>query len=494
MKRSTPKHEYVVLPESIATALETAQSSAELGFTISAGGHDALMETLPGEESLEAIRVESLSRSDIKKVKERGDVERTVYPLVTYLPQIAGIGELAARPSATKPGAPSAPPATNTHAWRVQVVDSKAQMPIQGVRLVAFCSANRTNGVEGHTDTKGEVALQLPGTHVSELFVLPAHTHWSKKESDVGAKAATHVVQLAPLDAAVPSAAQLAKGAAVAGGTGKNVRVGVIDTGVGPHPDVTPTAGTAPLGDASGDFADSGCHGTHVAGIIAGKGPFPGLAPDCEIRSYRVFRKGVPGARNSDIVAAVFQAMNDGCHIINMSLGSSRTDPLTAKALTLAMSRGVLVVASSGNGSTNGNRARVLSPARVAGVVSVSAVGCKNSYPPDSVHVNAECAPPGSTASHYIANFANAGAVLRCTAPGVAVISTVPGGYTAMDGTSMSAPAVTGIAACLLSANPAILAMPTDARRTDAMRQLLYGSCNTLGFSPMLEGKYGFPS
>ena len=102
------------------------------------------------------------------------------------------------------------------------------------------------------------------------------------------------------------------------------------------------------MSEPGGTFDDNDLHGTHVAGLIAGKGAdFPGLAPDAEVFSYRVFKSGAKSAVNSDIVAALFQAMQDGCHIVNMSLGSTKGDPLIEKTVRLAMSRGVLVIAAS---------------------------------------------------------------------------------------------------------------------------------------------------
>jgi Subtilase family len=70
----------------------------------------------------------------------------------------------------------------------------------------------------------------------------------------------------------------------------------------------------------------------------------------------------------------------------------------------------------------------------------------------------------------------------------------VPGGYAIMDGTSMACPAVTGAAARLLSmpANAAILAMPRDQARSNAMAQALLLSAKKLGFGPTFEGQ-GLP-
>ena len=75
---------------------------------------------------------------------------------------------------------------------------------------------------------------------------------------------------------------------------------------------------------------------------------------------------------------------------------------------------------------------------------------------------------------------------------GVGVISTVPGGHAAMSGTSMACPAVTGVTARLLGKAPAVLAMPRNSDRTDAIRKLLLDHAQTLGFDLKFEGK-GLP-
>jgi subtilisin len=98
-------------------------------------------------------------------------------------------------------------------------------------------------------------------------------------------------------------------------------------------------------------------------------------------------------------------------------------------------------------------------------------------------------APFGTDPTNFIADFSDIGPQTDFTGPGVGVISTLPGGYGVMSGTSMATPAEVGAAARVLGANPAILAMPADATRTAAMLSALAAQTKPLGFGPTFEGK-----
>jgi subtilisin len=75
---------------------------------------------------------------------------------------------------------------------------------------------------------------------------------------------------------------------------------------------------------------------------------------------------------------------------------------------------------------------------------------------------------------NFIAAFSNAGPEIDLVGPGLGIISTVPGGYAPMSGTSMACPAVTGIAARVLAKQPSLLAMPRDQARSDAIAHALF--------------------
>ncbi len=271
---------------------------------------------------------------------------------------------------------------------------------------------------------------------------------------------------------------------------GTGVRVAVIDSGVGPHPD---------LPNAIGDLDTSIGHGSHVAGIIGGHGNYGlgGVAPGVELLSYRVFDDPSTGvARNFEIHRAIEQAIVDDCQIVNLSLKSeipfapAHDDPVISRALEDAADAGVLCVAAAGNDF----RRFVAFPARHPDAVAVSALGWEPGLP-DSAFDRWTLSSDRSTSDQdvFFASFSNEGVdntIVNLTGPGSGVISTVPGDtYSPMSGTSMACPAVVGVIARLISSNPTIMAMPADRTRTDAILELIRNNRRDAGFDSVKQGK-----
>lgn len=272
--------------------------------------------------------------------------------------------------------------------------------------------------------------------------------------------------------------------------------MGVVDTGFdqSTHPDLQVEGGQNTVhGETPSDYGDNGeGHGTHVAGIIGARGVPPagirGLAPGAALRSYRVFGKNSGNASNYAIAKAIDAAARDSCHLINMSLGGDDPDDATKAAIEDARSQGCLVIAAAGNKY----RSRVSFPAADPLCLAVSAMGRKATFPDESTETGDIQSPFGDDDSEFVAAFSNVGPEIDLTGPGVGILSTMPGGYAPLSGTSMACPAVTGAAARLLSSRPDILNMAPDQARSDTMAQALLQSAKPRGFGPTYEGQ-GLP-
>ncbi|MFD7837972.1 type VII secretion-associated serine protease mycosin [Streptomyces sp. NPDC059761] len=175
---------------------------------------------------------------------------------------------------------------------------------------------------------------------------------------------------------------------------GAGVTVAVLDTGVdATHPDLAGQVldGTdlIGLGAGRGDRAWAR-HGTAMAGIIAGHGHgghrrqgVLGIAPQAKILPVRVIlEEGDPGrakARESKggaLAEGIRWAADHGANVINLSLGddseSAHHEAAEDEAVQYALAKGVVVVASAGNGGRQGDHASY--PAAYPGVIAVTAV------------------------------------------------------------------------------------------------------------------------
>ncbi|MEU6593715.1 type VII secretion-associated serine protease mycosin [Streptomyces sp. NPDC046881] len=265
--------------------------------------------------------------------------------------------------------------------------------------------------------------------------------------------------------------------------TGKNVQVAVIDTGVDvKNPQLTKavnaTKGRNLLPDKNrkGEKIDRGNksgttdtvgHGTRVAGIIAArptKGTgFVGLAPDATIIPIKQNDAEGDGTA-STLADAIKYAVQAGADVINISQDTS--EPLDPKDSTLknavdyALGRKVVVVASAGNDGLGGND-KATYPASYEGVLAVAA----------------------SDRNNERAAFSQSGDFVDVAAPGVDMISTVPGnGHCSDNGTSFSAPYVAGVAALLKSKYPDWTAQEVAAQIEQTAERSIPGHDKLVGW------------
>lgn len=420
-------------------------------------------------------------------------------PEVFYRPAVA-IAELWHKVAKSA----AASPAAVAKKLVVTITNAATGSPVAGVQVVGFTDYAKREGTSGTTSAAGKVTLTVTGTAAYER-VYAQHEHpglWSALAKNVPTDGAL-AFELEPLDLSATDSLRHfhTVGAALTAGAG--VKVGVIDSGVdGTHPDLAVAGGLGCVpGSAEGQFGPSGSHGTHVAGIIAGRGAPPtgmrGIAPGAVLFSYRVFDDTPSSGSSFGLVKAIRRGVQDGCDLLNMSLsfdhdensGLPVGDEAVQEAIAEAHAAGVVVVAAAGNDG----RKPVAYPAADDLAVAVSAVGRKGTFPPKSGESGDVAAPFGTDGKNFLAAFSNVGAALDVTAAGVGVVSTVPGGHAPMSGTSMACPAVTGVLARLLAANPGVLTMPRDANRADAIKALLFAHAQSLGLGLTNEGS-GLPA
>lgn len=404
-------------------------------------------------------------------------------PLVYYQPAVA--------PHLTVMSGPRIAAAAAGVKIKVTIVSRKNGSPVPGATVVAFTNFAQRTGAQGVTNNQGVVTLAFGSStkKIERLYIYPATGYWPALKKKITLTSGMQI-PLIPVDLSYRDALRHFYGNA-ADTAGAGITVGVIDTGVAAHPDLTIAGGAnTVVGENPNDYGDNGeGHGTHVAGIIAAHGTPPagirGVAPGVTLRSYRVFGQGSGQASNYAIAKAIDTAVSDGCDLLNMSLGGGPADDATKGAIADARGSGCVVIVAAGNDG----RQRVSFPASDALSIAVSALGRKGTYPGATTQT-AEAMPPyGKDRKNYIAAFSNIGPEIDLTAPGVGIISTYPGGYAVLDGTSMACPAAAGIAAKLLGARGDILGMSRDQARSDAMAAAVLQAARDLGFAPIYEGQ-----
>lgn len=218
----------------------------------------------------------------------------------------------------------------------------------------------------------------------------------------------------------------------------------------------------------------SEAHASHVAGIIGaargnGKG-VDGIANNVKIMSLRVVPQG--DEYDKDVALGIRYAVDNGATVINASFGKSHSPnrEWVYDAIKYAAEKDVIIVMSSGNNGQN--------------------IDIEPTFPNDAPDALTEIADNvimvGANTYNYNeslpAAFSNYGKRnVDIFAPGVSILSTVPGSkYRPMGGTSMASPAVTGVVALIRSYYPSLSAAQ--------VKQIIMKSGTKIGFEVMTPG------
>jgi subtilisin family serine protease len=263
---------------------------------------------------------------------------------------------------------------------------------------------------------------------------------------------------------------------------GNGMKIGIIDDGLqATHPYFNPAGYVYPAGfpkgqtqfttpkvivqrtfaPASPSYANAklpfdpkqSFHATHVAGIAAGNHDtnaggttISGVAPNAYLGNYKALTIPTPDfgldGNSAEIAAAIDAAVSDGMDVINLSLGEPEIEPtrdIVVTAINRAAAAGVVPVIAAGNDFGEFGAGSVSSPGNASGAITVAAV----------------------SSNGVVADFSSAGPTPvslamkpDVAAPGVQILSSLPGSFGLLSGTSMAAPHIAGAAALLAERHP----------------------------------------
>lgn len=217
------------------------------------------------------------------------------------------------------------------------------------------------------------------------------------------------------------------------GFTGNEVKIGVLDSGIDKsHPDIKVIMGQSFI-DGESPFIDYNGHGTYVAGIIGALNNTigtVGVAYDSDLYAIKIIDKNGQG-NYSNLIAGIEWAIDNKLQIVNMSVGGYSSSKALQQIVDKAYASGILLISAAGNEGYN-RKGTITYPAAYKSVIAVGAIDENNKR----------------------ATFSSVGEDLELMAPGVNILSTIPGGYQINSGTSSAAPFITGVAALILEKKP----------------------------------------
>lgn len=237
--------------------------------------------------------------------------------------------------------------------------------------------------------------------------------------------------------------------------TGRGISIGLIDTGIGPHPALAHVASAGAFIDGRHDpdapIDDVRVHGSSLAGLIGTRlvgGTAPargGGAPGARLIGACVYASTTGGVSSADVALAIDHPSSvEKADIINLSVMADKGSDIVKGAIATAAHRGTICIAAAGNvGQT------VLFPVAFDESVAITPIGRAGWAPSGSV--SAQHSPDDAdlhAGGLFAANFACHFAEVDLCAGGVGVVTTVPtpdgGGFAASDGRSLAAPVVCG--------------------------------------------------
>jgi subtilisin len=484
----------------LAVEKRASRSALEAGLTELSASIDVIADRNPSDELARRVVVFEADPEDVaaKATTLPSDViiepEILHYPMGQTLERRPGARVIGQRASTTLDLSVLNAPFTT---FTATVTGTGA--PLGGAEVILFFrdEAGISRNTSQLSDQSGAVSLAVPaGAQMAALLILPAGGHWSMVIRNP-LSGATHdcppFALVGPLDwwHAEMGIAQFDPS------RGAGIKVGVIDTGVGPHGCLAHVIDVGAFIDGAFDpagGADVDSHGSHVCGTVGARpndgSQRSGIAPGCTLFSARVFPPN-EGASQGDIANAIDELSRERrVDLINMSLGSSAPSQIELDAIQDALQRGTLCICAAGNDS-----GPVIFPAAFPEAVAVSAIGLKGQAPSGSLSATRVPVDPAKhgAGNLFLAEFSSFGSAVDCAAPGVGIVATVPERfgltepYAVMDGTSMASPSACGALTALLGGSASYQAL-TGSARAEAARTILRNNLRTIGLPAVFQG------
>lgn len=234
------------------------------------------------------------------------------------------------------------------------------------------------------------------------------------------------------------------------------VKIAIVDTGIDAgHKDIIGKVVTGYNAiDGTSTYDDNG-HGTHVSGIAAANTNnstgIAGVCWGCTLMPVKVLNKDGSGTY-SDVSEGIMWAADQGANAINLSLGGSFPSTTLQSAVNYAWNKGAVLACAAGNSGGGGK----LYPAYYDKCIAVAATDNNDKK----------------------AYFSTFGKWVDVAAPGVSILSAVPGEYASWSGTSMASPHVSGLAGLLYSTG--VTDSNKDGKINDEIRSKIETNCDAV--------------
>lgn len=231
--------------------------------------------------------------------------------------------------------------------------------------------------------------------------------------------------------------------------------------------------------DVSNTSTSTFSHGTAVAGVIASK--YLGVAPEAQLILINIDLlddyQSSSTLTEADLISAFQKAVDLGAQVINCSWGGGTVSGILSAKIQELKDKNITVVFSAGNDSSNLDSDGTTDESELSSVIGVGASSVENditSYSNYGSQIDLIAPAGGNTTDGLLG-------ILSLDLTGTNGINTstqlglVNYNYSFVQGTSFSAPTVSGVVALLLAAKPTLTA--------DEIRQILIDTADKVGTS-----------